>query len=349
TSRARTDPLVHHGRHFGRSIRAFCRVYPLIRAGLSRTMQLELGRITYRDLSVNDRKEHDVYNQLLTLSPTLEERLNRGSEQEVFYIADMITKGASSGRSDDTKSLKSVIVDWITPANGILSPPIQRNVKTDRGFFHPTTGELLCPVDLDWSDPNIREELKAGTLVPSGDMWPRFLFQNGEYNPDKPWDGLLRSTLLISAYKHIFTSPSSVGRANISRATRSCNAALHGMLSVSVASVAYIATQVRFALCSTPVFSRTDKVTDSEYFYNLLVELLEDPEEKVEVSSLLAWWDRQIFPSYLTETRTIHKNSVFARIKRQRKEIESGEGRQPTDESGVTGGSVTGGGTVESN
>jgi hypothetical protein len=48
--------------------------------------------------------------------------------------------------------LKSVIIDWITPANGILVPPLQRNVKTDRGFHHPRTGELLCPVQLDWED-----------------------------------------------------------------------------------------------------------------------------------------------------------------------------------------------------
>lgn len=49
--------------------------------------------------------------------------------------------------------MKSAIVDWITPLNQVLSPPIQRNVKTDRGFHHERTGELLCPVNLDWSDP----------------------------------------------------------------------------------------------------------------------------------------------------------------------------------------------------
>ena len=51
-------------------------------------------------------------------------------------------------------------------------------------------------------------------------------------------------------------------------------------------------TQVRFALSSTPVFSRTDKITDSEFFYNLVLDLLEDPEEVTEVHELLVWWDR---------------------------------------------------------
>ena len=33
-------------------------------------------------------------------------------------------------------------------------------------------------------------------------------------------------------------------------------------------------------------------MTDSEYFYNLVVELLEDPEEREEADELLRWWNR---------------------------------------------------------
>lgn len=47
---ARTDPLVGHGRHFGRTIRTFCRIHTLISNGVSRTMQLELGRLGEDDL-----------------------------------------------------------------------------------------------------------------------------------------------------------------------------------------------------------------------------------------------------------------------------------------------------------
>ncbi|TFK18064.1 hypothetical protein FA15DRAFT_660999, partial [Coprinopsis marcescibilis] len=117
------------------------------------------------------------------------------------------------------------------------SPPLQRHVKTDRGFYHPMTGGLLCPVNLDWGNTKICEKLRSGVLVPSGDQWPRFLYQSCEYNTEDPWNGLLQSGLLVS---------------------------------------------VCFVLSSSPVFSRTDLVTDSEYFYNSVVELLEDPEEQAE-------------------------------------------------------------------
>ena len=64
-----------------------------------------------------------------------------------------VQKGVSSARSDDTKSLKSVIIDWISPPGQPLIPPLARNVKADRGFNHECTGFLLCPAGLDWADP----------------------------------------------------------------------------------------------------------------------------------------------------------------------------------------------------
>jgi hypothetical protein len=64
-----------------------------------------------------------------------------------------IQKGANSARSDDTKSLKGAIIDWIAPPSGEpLKPPLSRNVKMDRGFMHPRTGFLLCPAELNWAD-----------------------------------------------------------------------------------------------------------------------------------------------------------------------------------------------------
>lgn len=53
-----------------------------------------------------------------------------------------------------------------------------------------------------------------------------------------------------------------------------------------------VAFQVRFALSSASMFSRTDRATDSEGFYELLIEVLEDPDEYVEVADLLKWWNQ---------------------------------------------------------
>lgn len=74
-----------------------------------RTMQLDLDRITEADLSSryclnfsvkppaltgsgfpSEVSEHRVYQQLLALSPGLEERLCTGSDQDIFYVAEMV-------------------------------------------------------------------------------------------------------------------------------------------------------------------------------------------------------------------------------------------------------------------
>jgi len=63
-----------------------------------------------------------------------------------------IQKGIASARSDDTKSLKGVVLDWITPRNKALDPPLSQNIKTNHGYNHHVTGALLCPAEFDWND-----------------------------------------------------------------------------------------------------------------------------------------------------------------------------------------------------
>ena len=92
------------------------------------------------------------------------------------------------------------------------------------------------------------------------------------------------------------------------KATKSGNTRLHDMTHVTTASLAYVATQVhsavtysistpliiqqlRFALSSSSVFCRTDTATDSERFYNSILDFLDDPDEKDFVDELLDWWN----------------------------------------------------------
>ena len=43
---------------------------------------------------------------------------------------------------------------------------------------------------------------------------------------------------------------------------------------------------------SAQVFSHMDHVTDSERFYNSILDLLDDHDERGEVDQLLTWWNR---------------------------------------------------------
>ena len=105
--RCTTDPLVHHGRHFGRTVHALCSVPTLLLNGILRSGERaddpeecftpesvfnirviftmnSLITFVFREL-----REHRVYDTLLKMIPNLEERLMNASEEEVAMIAEL--------------------------------------------------------------------------------------------------------------------------------------------------------------------------------------------------------------------------------------------------------------------
>ena len=159
----------------------------------------------------------------------------------------------------------------------MLNPHIPRNTKACRGFHHKWTGALLCPAGYDWANVEyvlfqsiwhvhaifcyrIKEKLHIGQLQVPGDQWLILLYASYTYDPDDPWNSLLHSGILIlvshcswhlwllmpthsQAYKHIFTSPSSIDFEE-PKATCSCNACIHGMHSIMKALITYMVMQV---------------------------------------------------------------------------------------------------------
>ncbi|KAG2053002.1 hypothetical protein BDR06DRAFT_1055459 [Suillus hirtellus] len=268
-----SDPLISHGRHFGQTVFALCNYPSLLTNGILRLEQME--ETPLEDFSAEERREHHVFEQLLDSYPGLLDRLRNGSEEEILHVGELIGKGASGARGDNTKSLKSAILDWISPKGASIQPPLHRNSKIDRGFNHELTGLLLCPTGSDWHDAESR----------------------------------LLTCVSMYTFTLVDKDP---------KATRSGNARLHGMNCVTIASIAYIATQVRFALSSSSVFSRTDTSTDSETFYHSLLDLFEDPDKSKEVDELLTWWNRQVFPTSSAAKRPISVNSALAKIRIKR-------------------------------
>ncbi|KAG1892880.1 uncharacterized protein F5891DRAFT_963751 [Suillus fuscotomentosus] len=313
-----SNPLVLHGRHFGRMVFALCNYPALLTSGILRLQELQDSPI--EDYPADIRREHRVFMELIDSYPGLLEHLTNGDEEDVIHIGELMGKGASGARDDDTKTLKSAVLEWLVPRGQAVIPPLSRNIKSDRGFNHEVTGALLCPAVCNsltmLTLPRTKQSLKSGETAVCGDQWPMFLYAGYVYDPEDPWRGLLRSDLLIFGFKHVFTSPSSVDKEP--KATRSGNAYLHGVKSVTKGSLAYIATQVRFSLSSSSVFSRTDTVTDSENFYHTILDLLDDPDEIQEVTDLMTWWTRRVFPNSSCSQQSISQNSALSKIREKR-------------------------------
>ena len=185
------------------------------------------------------------------------------------------TRYICSARLDDTKSLKGVVLDWITPQDQPLRLPLSRSIKTNHSFHHPTTRTLLCPACLDWTNQEFVSVLTYDILcqvaiagpvqsllqakqsfeVINGHCWYTGSRSSTLKNPGKDFpeasflfgfvhacSSLSYSLHDLQAFKHIFTSPSSVEQKV--KATRSGNTHIHGMTHITPASLAYITMQV---------------------------------------------------------------------------------------------------------
>ena len=106
-----------------------------------------------------------------------------------------IGKGAAGARGDNTKTLKSAVLDWIMSKGEAIQPPLHRNSKIDRGFNHELTGSLLCPAGLDWNDPQY-------VSVCSPDSSFILLCKQGKREPSK-W----RNVGLHGSVAHFFVCP----------------------------------------------------------------------------------------------------------------------------------------------
>ncbi|KAJ2934422.1 hypothetical protein H1R20_g2683, partial [Candolleomyces eurysporus] len=333
---AKTNELVSYGRHFGRTVHTFCHLQTLLTEGQNRINELTLRGVGPEHLSPIEQRDHKIFNKLINMVPELEDQLwdENTTAEDKKHIADMVNKGVKGARADDTKGLKSALVDLVTPPNSVLRPPLSQGNKNGRGFLHEETGKYLCPTDYDWSDPSIKQKLRLAEIIPTLDQWPIFLYEGLKFNPEDPWQGLLKGHLMVQAFKYIFTSPSSVdGEA---RATRSGNAALHGMKRVTAASLVYIATLVRFSLSNSAAFTLHDKVMNHEAFYYGLLAFLDDAHEQEEVNKLLTWWDELIFPGQsLVGRKRVPRTSALASLQERRRKILQGKS-QPATEVGLS-------------
>lgn len=138
-----------------------------------------------------------------------------------------------------------------------------------RSKFFPAHIFLLT--DHYFCGHRVKASLRNGDFMVAGDQWPLLVYKDYVYDPENPWAGVFRSSILVKvsfteffvskysftpdinkSYKHIFTSPSSAEQE--AKATRSGNARIHGMTRVTKGSLAYVATQVgRLSQCTAVI------------------------------------------------------------------------------------------------
>ncbi|KAG2132819.1 hypothetical protein DEU56DRAFT_739394 [Suillus clintonianus] len=226
---------------------------------------------------------------------------SQASDMENDDCVQMLKKlrqGADAARGDDTSKLKSLIADWVN-REFKPDPPVDPEDKHCRGFVNDGCGKLLCPTELDWNNPTVRAGIRdrADGYVVTEMSWPLFLYSKYSADQDNLEDGLFKSTLLLQAFKAIFTSPSSAKEVggdgdgtnvieNNRRAMKDLN------------SGRKVKTHLRFALSSVTSWRSVDGDFDYIPFWQNIVDFFERPPGRVaqrKVDQLLAWWTRKVF------------------------------------------------------
>ncbi|KAG1855176.1 hypothetical protein DFJ58DRAFT_659984, partial [Suillus subalutaceus] len=137
------------------------------------------------------------------------------------------------------------------------------------------------------------EKLQSGKIRMTASTLPAFLWAGDllgkDYNDDNMFEGMFEGHLLERTMRHIFTSPSSVYGGEM-WVTRTCNAALHDMMTVEAAHIAYGCLQVHFGIRTKNAWLEVDSNFNYRDFYNNIVNLIKDspnPERKDKI--LKAW------------------------------------------------------------
>ncbi|KAL4069525.1 hypothetical protein J3A83DRAFT_4095442 [Scleroderma citrinum] len=199
-------------------------------------------------------------------------------------------------------------------------PVLESHQKEGHGFYHNTTGQLICPVEYDWSNAQHRANIHGfdADYIVTTDSWPYFLYKNKWYDPDNPVKGLFKNNLLMQAFKYIFTSLSSANSENMvdntdqeegtsiepllkcqkglsENHTQVHVAALLGMKSIKPCVIAYTAVQLCFALSSCNAWHLIHEDFDYVKFYKNILLFFKDThtmQEKDKISDLLYWWNQ---------------------------------------------------------
>ncbi|KAG6905544.1 hypothetical protein DXG01_002079 [Tephrocybe rancida] len=170
------------------------------------------------------------------------------------------------GSEDDVSGMAKTIQRAIAGANMDDIRSLRPNVLL---WITPPNTQLSPPLhgDIKFNrgfhhTVTVRDALESRKLD-FASYWPYFVFRDHIYCPEDPWAGLLQSTLLVE---------------------------VEAVPEVTLPLIAYIAVQVRYALSSETVFFSRDARSESQTFYEFMLNFFDLHKKDTRLQNILAWW-----------------------------------------------------------
>ncbi|KAH6911251.1 hypothetical protein BKA70DRAFT_1460513 [Coprinopsis sp. MPI-PUGE-AT-0042] len=260
-----TDPLYHLGIHFARSVHPFYEPRKLIKVETLAIRRLKKQSRIWRHMPSKERRDHRYFLALQHLLFVQGEEHANLTPAARVHVENLIWKGQLAAWSNDLSSTQAMISHRL----GIEF--------CGQGFDDEAIGRLLCPVGSDWNSKETKQALRSAPQTMGIGLWPAVFYQNLEHDPQRPWDGFLRSNLLVLTYKLVF------------RITEGHESAPSP---VTVNSIVYAATLVIATLSGPNTYSRVGNQLFYKQFFTLLSDHVDEHRESLEVKELMYWWDR---------------------------------------------------------
>ncbi|CAE6513013.1 unnamed protein product, partial [Rhizoctonia solani] len=273
----------------------------------------------------DQEKEFDrCWDQLIKITPYVPDLLTNCDDVDLFDYSK------TTSRAEDNSKFKKGIPTWRTWA-----PPLPEG-KKGRGFAHPECQRMLCPISVNFADPNARDAFVLHKSPPATHhVWPRCTYAGYTGNIKNPGKGFLRSGLSKQGGLAIMHSPSEAEKLGESsgsdRGTRPGFADTHSITQVTRPFLAYVATLLRYALSDEEAFRVNGSFNYSHYYKDIL-EYLEDPAFTEATDELVEWWNDQLFPD-AQHARRNPDLSGMSMIEHMRAQVVAGDdGTSQSDE-----------------
>ncbi|KAH9937828.1 uncharacterized protein BXZ73DRAFT_100042 [Epithele typhae] len=263
--------------------------------------------------------EGDVFAHVYSIFPGFKDNIDLLHEHPELLdrIADYLTKVEGKARSDDLMRLKPLIIKLAGIPDG--SDKLTAN-KRLRGFKNYDTGRLLTPYlmldEFDRDPDQFCTDGASGDFLPLGPDFITAFYDLREAQPGEPLPGLMRSTLLVKAYRSVYCSPRN---ANVAAGHEQPG---RGQLPLmrqynltrcdfTFYSIVWIASLVRFCLTDEPEWVMTHGDWDVQEFVAAM--LVTARFKKRWLADLKKWWLPKIFGEDRSNS-VAYRNTAFMQI-----------------------------------
>ncbi|KAG2081110.1 hypothetical protein BD769DRAFT_1399276 [Suillus cothurnatus] len=163
-----------------------------------------------------------------------------------------------------------------SPESDQFNPSLlKHHGKIARGWNHPQTARLLCPMRMSFM-----EKVKEGQIKITATKLPTFLYDESMFDPAKKSQGCLRGYYL----KLLPSTRMLAG------GTKAPKGRIHGMTSPLPRAIAYAAVQAYFQLSSANIWYQEIGDFDIVDLYDRVVEMFEGNTNQTWVKETLQHW-----------------------------------------------------------